>query len=122
MLNDIALDSDGDLFFVNGDLRLINGIYYVRQKIKRRLQFFLGEWFLNLSIGVPYFQKILIKNPNKLDIINYLKRTVLLTEGVKSMESFELYSIENQPRQLGVKFQATTSYGRISFDEIYTVS
>lgn len=122
MLNDIALTDDGELLFIDGDLRLVNGIDYIKQTIKRSLQFFLGEWFLNLTIGVPYFQKILIKNPNKLDVVSYLKRAVLLTEGVQSMESFELYTIENEPRQLGMKFHVITSYGRILFDEIYTVS
>ena len=68
--------------------------------------------------SIPCFNK----NPNKLDVVNYLKRTVLLTNGVKSIENFELYTVENELRSLGVRFNAVTSYGRIEFDEIYTVS
>jgi hypothetical protein len=122
MLNDIALDDDGDLLFIDGDLQLINGIYYVKQQIKRNLQFFLGELFIDLTVGLPYFQKILIKNPNKLDVVNYIKRTILLTEGVKSIESFDIYRIENEPRAIGVRGHTITSYGVVPFDEIYTVS
>jgi hypothetical protein len=121
MINDIALDSNGDLYFNDtGDMRLINGIDYVRQKTSIRLKWFLGEWYLNLLIGVPYYQKILIKNPNKLDIIGYLKRQILLTEGIEKLEKFNLEFVAR--RTISVKFMAITNYGKLQYNEIYTVN
>ena len=121
MKNDIALDKDGDLYFnEDGDMRLINGIEYVRQKISIRLKWFLGEWYLNLVLGVPYYEKILIKNPNRLDVIGYLKRQVLTTEGVERLESFNLEFSDR--RTVKVTLAAITNYGRLQYNEIYTVN
>ena len=121
MINDIALDSNGDLFFNDtGDMRFINGIYYVRQKVSIRLKWFLGEWYLNLLIGVPWYQKILIKNPNKLDVIDYIKRQILLTEGIDSLEKFNLEFVAR--RTISVTFTAITNYGKLQYNELFTVN
>lgn len=122
MTNDIALNnSTGDLYFnEDGDMRLINGIYYVRQKIGIRLKWFFGEWYLNKLIGIPYYEKILVKNPNKLDIVNYIKREILLTEGVKELTKFDLSIIAD--RKISINFVAKTNYGKLNYNEIYTVT
>ncbi len=122
MINDVALNNEtGDLYFTeNGDLRLINGIYYVRQKISIRLKWFFQEWYLDETLGIPYFEKILIKNPNTLEIISYIKRQILLTDGVKEVTKFNLEFTGE--RTLAINFEAKTDYGKLIFSDIYTVT
>lgn len=59
---DILLDNNGDLFLgKDGDIVLSNS---VRQKIRIKLLWFLGEWRWNKDYGLPYFDELLIKNPD----------------------------------------------------------
>ena len=57
----IKLNSDGDLDFSSGGLELLEGVDEIVQKLDTRLQFFLGEWFLDQRLGIPYYEDILIK-------------------------------------------------------------
>lgn len=122
MLNDIALDENGDLRLTENDIRFINGINYVRQKLKIRLQWFLGEWYLNISLGLPYLTEILTKNPNRLAVVNYIKRQIAQTEGVSSIDNFNADFVTGNARALKIQFSAVTSYGRLNFSEIFTVA
>lgn len=70
---DLALDPDThDIMFANGAVfvtqRLVD---IVAQRLKISLYTFLGEWFLDTSIGVPYFQQIFgkVRKKSTVDII-----------------------------------------------------
>ena len=61
-MKDILLTPDGDLFInENGDITLTDS---VRQAVRIRLQWFFNEWRFAPQYGVPYFEDILIKNPD----------------------------------------------------------
>lgn len=63
-------------------MRLLRGEAAIEQRIRSRIRFFAGEWFLDTRLGVPYFNQILIKNP-KLPVIGAIFRKVLTsTPGV----------------------------------------
>lgn len=52
-----------DLVLINHQLRFTSNLTeYVSQKIENTLKTFRGEWFLDYSIGIPYFDRILIKS------------------------------------------------------------
>lgn len=114
---DIALDKDGDLLIANYDLALVSGIDAIAQEIKIKLQWFLGEWFLDLSAGVPYWQDILIKNPNLVDIDNLLRAMIVETRGVIDLLFFK-YDLDNRTRALKINFEANTDKGLLTFDDI----
>ena len=42
-----------------GNLSVASGSDAVRQIVAQHLQFFYGEWFLDRSAGVPYFDEVL---------------------------------------------------------------
>jgi hypothetical protein len=122
MLVDLAIDIDtNDLSFKNSDLYFINNINYVRQKLKIRLQWFLGEWFLNTTLGLPYFTEILTKKPNRIAIVDYFKKVILETEGVQSLDNFSIEFGNIKNRIVQIIFTATTSYSRINFDEMINI-
>ncbi len=55
----IALDTATDDLGV--PFRLIAGRDAYAQRLRDRFRFFLGEWFLDLRLGVPYYQRVLTK-------------------------------------------------------------
>lgn len=94
---DFLLDSNGDLDLSNLDIKLTSDEQTVAQRIRRRLLTFREEWFLDETLGIPYYTEILgIKNP--LDAI----RAIFISEinkvpGVKEILDFEL-SLDNETR------------------------
>jgi hypothetical protein len=71
---DLILDS-------NKNLKLTSTLQeYVSQKIENKLRFLKGEWFLNVDLGVPYFETIFKKNPD-INLIN----TIFIRE-IRSIE------------------------------------
>lgn len=115
MLADIALDTvDHDITIEGFDLQLVTGIDRVAQQIKIRFLFFLGEWFLNVSQGVPYYRDILIKAPNRAVVEGLLREVIITTPNVLAVDelSFEYDSVT---RELDVRFRADTDFGELEF-------
>jgi len=104
---DIALDSSGDLLIENYDLNVVENIDQVAQNLAIRLRFFLNEWFLDITQGLPYYQEILIKSPNQIRVESLIKNEILETEGINELLSFSsTYDEEN--RKFSVAFTANT--------------
>lgn len=122
-MKDLALDENGDIYISDaGDAIIVNGIDAVKQRLHTRLLRFLGEWYLNISLGVPYIQEILVKNPSQTAVVNNIKKTILDTDGVTSLTDFEIrINTDNSgnisSRSVIVSFTATTDKGDIT-DEI----
>ena len=66
-----------DLSIVSGDLETVKGIDEAGQRIRDRLLTFIGEWFLNLSFGVDYIGKIMVKNPRTSIVSAHLRSEIL---------------------------------------------
>ena len=108
-MRDLALiENDNNLEVTNFDLVLTGGSLYVANKIRIRLKTFKNEWYLNINAGLPYYESILIKNPN-LDYVADLYITEILgTEGVKEIDEFNL---EVEGRDLKIAFIAILDNG-----------
>lgn len=101
--NDPASPHYGDLAVVNNSLQFTSGRDGIRQHLQEKIGIFLGEWFLNLGLGVPYYQKILVKNPRFVVIESDLKAYILRTPGVIGLTSFD------------IDFDSTNRKGKIIF-------
>jgi hypothetical protein len=124
---DVALDLNkassnyNDFLLIDNDLALTSDaqanspINPVQQDILQRLRFFYGEWFLDNTQGVPWFQQILVKNPDtsKVDLI--LLNTILTTPGVTAVTSYS-FTPNYAARVLNVTFSATTTSGPINYN------
>jgi hypothetical protein len=71
----------GDLHLLNGQLHFWDGNNARYQKTLTLLQFIKGEWFLNIEEGIPYFEKILIKNPNSRGVVSIFRKALLASPG-----------------------------------------
>lgn len=102
---DIKLDTTGDIDLTTGDLVLLEGPDAIAQHLRIRLRFYLGEWYLDTRIGIPYFQTILVKGA-RLNIVRAIFRKVILTTpGVEGLRSLDL-EYEGVTRKLTVTFDA----------------
>jgi hypothetical protein len=99
-----------DIFFENGNVVYVSGIDQIVQNIKVRLDFYLGEYFLDITVGFPWFEQVLRKNVNLDQIENRLKQEILATEGVDYIETFDM-SLDRRNRRLHVEFTAATILG-----------
>lgn len=85
---DILLDNNGDLFLgKDGDIILSNS---VRQKIRIKLLWFLGEWRWNKDYGLPYFEELLIKNPDTEAFERYIHDVLAEIEEVTEISKVEI--------------------------------
>lgn len=121
---DLSLESNaasqnyGDLkLSETGDFILTSGSEAVAQDLMQRLQFFLGEWFLDVTLGIPYFEQIFVKNPNLPNLEALLINQILSTPGVIRLNSFTLdpdFSLRN----LKVQFQLLSTSGMVSYEGV----
>ncbi len=111
---DLAFDKDtGRFILVNGNFSFTKGIDAIRQGIEIRLQFFLGEWFLDTSKGMPYYQRVLVKNPSIPGVRALFREHILKAPGVRSVTSLEL-TFNKSARRLSVDWTADTDAGEIT--------
>lgn len=113
-----------DLLVVNNDLSLTSDAYPagtaplatnpVLQDVLQRLRFFLGEWFLDNTQGVPYFQQILIKNPDQSKVDAIFQNIILGTPGVTQLSSYS-FVVNAATRLLAISFTCVTTTGVVSY-------
>ena len=97
--------ADHDLDVSTGDFKLVERAEAVAQHLRIRLQFFLGEWFLDRRVGIPYYQKILVKNPGTNVVRAIMRRVITSTPGVLELRSLST-EYEGTNRKLTVAFTA----------------
>lgn len=87
---DLLLDPvTHDLVFVNGQATVTQTqSEIVTQRLKIILYTFLGEWFLDTSIGVPYFQQVFGKVRSKSAIDVIFQNIISNDEGVVEIREF----------------------------------
>lgn len=99
---DLAVNHDGSLKL---PVQLVRGADAVAQRIRIRLLFPKGSWFLDLRQGIPYREHVLIKNPQKQAVRSILRRVIINTPGVAGVESLTL-EIDPVTRVGSVVFRA----------------
>lgn len=111
---DLLLDlKTHDLMREKFDLKITDGVFATRQRLKIRLKLFLREWFLNQDAGIPYYDAVFVKNPDLFLIESVLKSAILSTPRVLSITSFEV-DLNNATRVLFINFSVSTSDGAIN--------
>lgn len=109
---DIALEqSSSDLSFNQFDFSLVDGIDQIRQNLFIRLKFILGEWFLDINEGVPYYEDIFLKNPNQIIVENVFKQEIINTRGIEEILTFES-DFNREKRIFYVNFSVRTISGQ----------
>lgn len=109
---DLLLSESGELLIINNDLVLTDSNTNTAQAIKRKLATFEGEWFLDESIGLPYFDDILGKGKFLSNIKTiYLREIQSVPEVAEILE----FNIDEDPvtRTLIISFTVKDDAGNI---------
>lgn len=85
---------DGDIV-TSGDNQFLLGKKETANGVRHRLLMFLGEYFLDISDGTPWFQSILGKVPQGVAEIN-LKQRILTAPGVVAISEFNFETDRNE--------------------------
>ena len=85
----LKLDGSGDLDITGGQFNLISGPEETAQKLKIRFRFFRGEFFADERVGVPYFEKIFLKNPSLAALQAIVRELVETCPGITALLEFD---------------------------------
>ena len=115
---DLALNSNShDLILKDGDFLFIDDATRIAQQIKIRLWTFLGEWFLDTTHGVPYLERVLVKNPSLGLVKSIFISHILAIKDVEKVETISLL-YNAKTRTLTIDYTAMTAYGLITKKEV----
>jgi hypothetical protein len=103
-------NEEDDWALVEGKLVLVNDARATAQEIEASFEFFLGEWFLDVTKGVPWYQRVMQKNPD-INLIRNLFRTVVLKNpAVQTLTDFAL-NFDKVTRKVSYTFSARRKDG-----------
>ena len=113
----MALDSDGDMALSSAGLPFfIGSVDEAIQRLRVRFLFFLGEWYRDQLLGVPYFEHVLIKSPNLTLVRSLWRQLILDTPGITSLVRLT-ESFDRTTRELRPVFSAIFEDGTVITDE-----
>lgn len=113
MANNLKLDANTHDIIIGRGATRVGGAEQVAQLCKCRLLTLLGEWKLDTSLGLPWFEAILTKNVREADIQTAISGILAETNGVQKVISVDI-DADFKMRLLTVNFTALSDYGDIS--------
>jgi len=111
---DFKLDlATHDLEISDYDFVMIEEQDRIRQEATIHLLTARGEWFLNILHGVPYFQDIWVKDPDRSLVDAVFKAELMKVDDVTAITSFSI-DLDAATRIATITFSVTTTFGRIA--------
>jgi hypothetical protein len=117
---DLLLDDDNDLVIQGGDLQFARGLTGIAQECKIAVKMFAEEWFLDLDVGIKYFQSIFLRNNPDIIVLVAKKEyrdQLLAVEGVLQILQLDA-AFDPGTRTLTVVWQVSTTFGNTSASTI----
>ncbi len=107
---DILLDPSGDLCISeNGDIKLGDS---VAQKIRIRLLWFEGEWRWDVEEGMPWFDGLLVKNPDTDHFESVVRERIFEVEEVTEVKEVSV-TYDRKTRDAVIRYTALTDFETI---------
>lgn len=94
-----------------GLVRLTSGVpEAAAQRLLIMLRMFAGEWFLDLTAGIPYYESILVKNPDLAAVRAILVQKIQVDTYVSAVTRLSL-ALDSTTRVMSCDFAATLKDG-----------
>lgn len=109
----LAIDkTTGGFVVVAGRPTFVKDLEAKAQQVRIRLKTIQGEYFLDPNLGIPYFQDILVKNPN-LHFVEFIFSDELRNLGLTNIQIHG--SFEKDLRRFTLAWQAVDpEFGPVS--------
>ena len=119
---DIKLDEDtGDISFTNGESTVTSiGAEDLAQRIRIRLNTFQGEWFMDNTLGIDWFNRVMGKNRSKMAVDALIQEAIL--EEPDALQIIAYSSSISSDRRFGCSFRVRTENGAISSTQTFTIT
>lgn len=104
------LDIDGDYTLGTVSDFHIDTSEAVAQAVKTRLSLWVGEWFLDITEGMPWNEQVLGKRLRGKNYDAAIRQRILETEGVLELADYTS-TLDPNTRALSVAATITTEYG-----------
>jgi hypothetical protein len=117
MSTTLRLADDGDLDFVDNNFVLTTGITALRDRLFTNVRTFQGEWYLDPTLGVPYFQQVFEKQVNVGVLYTIFSGVLRRTKGVAAVNQLT-FELNNANRELLIQFSVTADDGTILEEQI----
>lgn len=114
---DFKQDSTGDISFSSQGFSLVDGVSQIAQNVAIRLRTFLGEYYLNTDVGLPYYEDIFVKPANEIRVDSLFKNEILETTGILELVSYKS-SFDDITRAYSIAFSARTVTGETIDQEL----
>lgn len=126
---DFLLDPlTNDLDVSGGQLHFSTGLQAIAQGCRIRVQMIQGEWFLDQSLGVPYFKSATVASKDALlgqkpfDPIKSAAAFRAILEAVPGVTQVILSTVafDSKTRKATLKWQVRSEFGDTSPEELVT--
>ncbi len=109
-MSDLLLDPEAhDLLFINGETPMTyENKVTLAQRLKIKLLTFQSEWFLDTTVGLPYFQTILTRGVSKTTIDSLYQEAILSEPDVIEIVEFNSI-IDVEARSYNLSFRVKTN-------------
>lgn len=107
-MKDILLDREGDIALTpEGDVSLVTSPV---QAVLIKLRWFFKEWVFDPERGIPWYESVLVKDPDIEGIKKRFIREMLDVDDVKEVTQMDIL-LDPAARKAEVKFQFRTDEG-----------
>ena len=114
---DIGIDkTTNDIFAIDGKVAFVDSNDEVVQRVRTRLRRILGEWFLQVTAGIPYFNGEMLGGKNKQYVMLVIKGEILDTIGVQDINAMSL-SYNSETRKVTIDVVITVNAITYSISE-----
>lgn len=102
-----------DLIVTEAGLEIVTDALAVGQHVRQRLMTFVGEWFLDNRVGVPWLSRIMARKFDPELAESVVKAEILKTDGVREITAFSV-SFSKTTRGLNIKeIEVLTDYDEV---------
>ncbi len=115
-MSDTYIDPDtGDLARSGGSFARVTGLDEIGQRVDQALSLVQGEWYFDISLGVPYIIRIFGKTkPTSTEINSIFEVTILSVDGVTRLVGSIGYTLNKNNRVMSIEALVETTEGQLA--------